>query len=116
MTRVDREEKQPVVVSQAEYATDKRRGYCITVWAPEREEVLKDPRSQKSVTLKHPAVFRYACMECRFDTTDENLIKEHLAAENPHLWKFGHFDNPYGSVADVVIEGIEDYSTKGETQ
>ena len=119
MKRVEHEAKPShIVISRKEYETDKERGYCILERNPPSKRVIKNPRdpnSELTIDIKRSLMFR--CMKCQFDVLDGDYakgngldkIKEHVWRNN-HPWLYTPFTNPYGNVADVTIEGIEDYT------
>lgn len=123
MIRVEHEAEAPVeVITRSQYETDLKVGYCILIYRPKGEQILRDRRNPgKEIRQPVDEVLTYRCMRCRFDcisgayghgekqTTGINLIKAHIA-NGQHPWSYNPFENPYGNIADVVIEGIEDYS------
>lgn len=109
-----------IVITADQYEEDKKRGYCRLEAMPAKIQTVVNPRDRAQyVEAKIPAVNMFRCMECQFDVVDQDFSKgtgldkmrEHLAG-GKHPWPYGHFDNPYGNIADVVIEGIDDYSTR----
>lgn len=109
ITRVEVETPAAQVVTSADYEADRARGYCILEWAPAGQSILRDARSRKEITRQTPAVHYFRCMDCQFDTMDPEWMAKHRAL-GQHPWAYTPFESPYGNIADVVIEGIEDYS------
>jgi hypothetical protein len=118
-----------VVISRADFESDFKRGYCVLEFRSAGEEVLRDMRNPGvEIRRKTEQVLMFRCMRCQFDCVDGNyapkvsalepgvvrsrtgkdLIQDHLAA-GVHPWSYSPFQNPYGNIADVVIEGIEEY-------
>lgn len=110
MTRLEPESKPAVVISRADFERDYAFGYVALEYNPERTVVLKDRRSGKEIRQVLLADITYRCVDCQFDSLDRRLIEEHRS-EGKHPWGYGPFQNPYGHIADVQIEGIEDYMT-----
>lgn len=119
ITRVEHEAPtERTVITTAWYNTDKQRGYTILEFTPARQQTIKNPRDpSQEVHVSVPRTLTYRCMRCQFDCIDGeykdgtgvDVIKRHVLG-NDHPWKYGAFSTPYGNVADVSIEGIEDYS------
>lgn len=111
--------KEPFVISRADFEADLKRGYTVLEHSPATVEVIRDHRTGHKLERPIPAVLKLACMRCQWDTiagplglgpdnarkTGEDLMVDHLRQE--HQWPYGPFCNPYGHMADVVIEGME---------
>ncbi len=119
MTRVEPEIKHPVIVPRSDYEIDLKRGYCILEHRPAYTEVLTDPTSGRKIEREVKQVLVYRCMYCQFDCVDcdytndrtgLDIIRTHIF-RGEHPWRYAPFFSPYGHVSDVVIEGIEDYTT-----
>jgi hypothetical protein len=111
MKRIEPEEQQPVtVVSRADFDRDYTIGYVALEFNPERQVIIQDRRTTKEIRQVLLADITYRCVDCQFDSLDKKVIEEHRA-EGQHPWGYGPFKNPYGHIADVEIEGIEDYAT-----
>lgn len=117
--RVDVPANPVAVISQADFEEDFKRGFCVIEYNPARTETITDHRSGASVTRELEATLVVRCMFCEFDMvagfvktykgqriTGEYCMQEHLK-QNKHHWPYSAFKNPYGSVADVIIEGID---------
>lgn len=109
MKRIPQEIKEPQLVSRVSFDADFSHGCVAVEFNPEVEEEIKDQRSGKSIRRLRLADISYRCVWCQFDSLDKTLIDKHLAM-GQHPWKFNPFENPYGHIADVVIEGIDDYA------
>jgi hypothetical protein len=128
MNRVDLPELAPkvaVVVPRADYETDRKRGFAVLEFSPKGEIVLRNPRNPESTLRREvPEVLMFRCMFCKFDAVDSSyppdpetrtprrgleLIRAHVE-QNVHPWCYTPFDNPYGNIEDVTIEGVEDYT------
>jgi hypothetical protein len=125
MTRLDPPILKPAtVVSRADYEADRLRGYCILEFRPAGIEVLTD-RMNPGKEIRRPVsqILLFRCMRCQFDCVDSAYTKDRTGLDimklhlfhGEHPWSYTPFKNPYGNIADVVIEGIEDYSlVKGD--
>lgn len=126
MTRVELlDNKVKTVISRSDYEADRKRGFTVIEYKPAGELVIKNPRyPERKVVKQVPAVHMYQCMFCKFNAVDTaysldpdtqqprtglDIIKKHLTV-NKHPWPYKPFDNPYGNIEDVTIEGVEDYS------
>jgi len=104
--RVEHEVKTPALVTKDEFERDWQRGYAVTIFQDEGEEVLKDPRSGREIRRHVPAVLNLCCMKCNFSTVVQESMDKHIE-ESAHFWPFNLFSNPYGHFLDVTIEGID---------
>lgn len=110
MKRLEPDYIEAKVIRREDFDRDFKFGCVCLEYNPEREEVITDRRSGKELRRTLQADIVYRCVRCQFDSLDKKLVDEHIA-EGRHLWPYGPFQNPYGAIADVEIEGIEDYAT-----
>ena len=123
MNRIAHDEAPPVVViTREEFEQDLKNGYCKIERSPESEVVIRDKRTGAEHKRIVPQVVIFQCMLCCFNcingdylddkrekTTGAKLIQKHIAGGN-HPWRFALFKSPYGHIADVTIEGVDDYT------
>lgn len=100
-------------VTKEEYQEDLVKGYIPRIMFEKRQQVIRDRATGMQIVRQVPEEIFYQCMRCQFDSQDEKLMLEHLT-NGEHPWRFTPFENPYGHISEVVIEGIEDYSTIGD--
>lgn len=110
MTRLEHQVKAPSVISRADFDKDYAFGYVALEYNPERVEIITDRRTGKQIRRTLLADITYRCVDCQFDSLDRKVTEQHRAEGN-HPWGYGPFQSPYGHIADVEIEGIEDYET-----
>lgn len=118
------EQRLKITIKRSDYEEDRKRGYTVLEHKPAGVLTVKNPRNpERSFTKQIPAVHVFRCMFCKFDAADSayspdpetsqartgiDIIKKHLSI-GKHPWSYTVFENPYGNVEDVTIEGVEDY-------
>lgn len=110
--RISPEDNKRVVISKADFNKDWALGYATVEYQPESVKVHRDHRTGREVKIPIPAVINYCCMRCAFSHTMPLAMTKHQQMQE-HKWPFDPFSNPYGHIADVVIEGIDDNDETG---
>lgn len=108
MIRIEHEPRKVVTVSRKDFDADRTHGFVCLEYNPEREVVVTDRTSGRSIRRVLLADIMFRCTECQFDTLDSKLMELHQF-EGKHPWAYTPFESPYGNVGFVQIEGIEDY-------
>jgi hypothetical protein len=106
--RLEEKEIPVVTVAKSDFETDWKRGYAVLEWKPESYRVLRNPVGGREIRIKVDAVPNYCCMKCGFSTVVKEYILKHIFHDE-HPWHFGPFRNPYGNIAHVVIDGVDNY-------
>ena len=108
MTRIEQQQTPATIVSRESFDHDWAFGFVCLEFNPPREEILRDSRTGREIRRHLDADITYRCVRCQFDNLDKKELEIHMA-EGVHPWPYGPFQSPYGHIADVEIEGIDDY-------
>lgn len=109
MTRIEQEPLKAAIVSRKDFDADRSHGFVCLEYNPEREIILTDRTSGRSIRQTLLADVMFRCVDCQFDTLDRKLMEQHRF-EGKHPWAYTPFESPYGNIGHVQIEGIEDYA------